>query len=214
MAGEPEVFGAKGSVGVVVVHEIFGRDDYVRSVGRDLAAAGFPAAVVDLYHGAYAATLEEAMALREKLSDDGVLEALEAGRDAVARKLIPHARVGTLGFCMGGGYALFGACRRRFDFAVDYYGRIERADDLDGLGGPVLLLLGAEDERVTPWAFSELLPSAIRLKKRFTVELYPGAKHGFHRPGRNLHHPLAAADAWKRTLAFLEQQRPGRPAPR
>jgi carboxymethylenebutenolidase len=214
MAGEPEVFGAKGSVGVVVVHEIFGRDDYVRSVGRDLAAAGFPAAVVDLYAGRYAATGEEATALRGTLSEQGVLETLEAARDAVARKLIPHAKVGTLGFGMGGGDALFGACRRRFDFAVDYYGPLERAGDLDGLGGPVLLLLASDDERVTPWAFSELLPTAARLKKRFTVELYPGARHGFHRPGRELHHPAAAADAWKRTLAFLAEQRPPARSPR
>ncbi len=211
MPGEPEVFGTKGSVGVVVIHEVFGRDDYVRSVGEQLAAAGCPAAVVDLYGGAYATTLEAAFELRGKLTEQGVLEALEVGREAVARRLIPHAKVGTLGFCMGGGYALFGACRRRFDFAVDYYGRLERAGDLEGLGGPVLLLLASEDERVTPWAFAELLPTAVRLKKRFSVELYPGARHGFHRPGRDLHHPAAAAHAWQRTLAFLVEQRPGRP---
>ncbi len=212
MAGEPEVFGTKGSVGVVVIHEVFGRDDYVRSVGEALAAAGCPAAVVDLYGGEYGKTLEDAFALRGKLTENGVLEALEVGREAVVRRLIPHAKVGTLGFCMGGGYALFGACRRRFDFAVDYYGRIERADDVEGLAGPVLLLLASEDERITPWAFSELLPTAVRLKKRFSVELYPGVRHGFHRPGRELHDPAAADHAWKRTLSFLEEQRPGRPS--
>jgi len=214
MAGEPEVFGARGSVGVVVVHGIHGRDDYVRSVGRDLAAAGFPAAVVDLYGGAVGATMEEALALRAKLSDERVLETLEAGREAVARKLIPHARVGTLGFSVGGGYALFGASRRRFGFAIDFYGKLERADDLDGLAGPALVILAGDDDPVTPWAFSELLPAAARLKKRVTVEVYPGAKHGFHRPGRPVSHPEAAADAWKRTLAFLAEQRPTRPAPR
>jgi len=213
MPAEPEIFGTKGSVGVVVVHEVFGRDDYVRSVGRDLAAAGYPTAVVDLYEGAYAKNLDEAFALRGRLTDNGVLDTLEAGRDAVARRLIPHAKVGTLGFCMGGGYALLGACRRRFDFAVDFYGKIERVDDLEGLGGPVLVLLGSEDERITPWAFAELLPTAVRLKKRVSVELYPGAHHAFHRPGRDLHHPAAAQDAWQRTLTFLAAQRPTRPSP-
>lgn len=214
MAGEPEVFGAKGSVGVVVVPGLHGRDEYVRSVGRDLAAAGFPAAVVDLYGGAQPASYEEAAPLRAKLTDELVLERLEAGRDAVARKLIPHARVGTLGFSLGGGYALFGACRRRFHFAIDFYGKMERPDDLDGLGGPALLLLASDDDPVTPWTFGELLPTAARLKKRVTVELYPGAKHGFHRPGRPAHHAEAAAEAWKRTLSFLVEQRPGRPGSR
>ena len=211
--GEPEVFGTKGSVGVVVVHEVFGRDDYVRGVGRDLAAAGVPAAVVDLYGGAYATSLDEAFALRGSLTEAGVLDALEEGRTAVARRLVPHARVGTLGFCMGGGYALLGACLRRFDFAVDYYGRIERAGDVEGLQGPVLCLLASEDERITPWAFAELLPAAMRAKKRVTVELYPGVRHGFHRPGRELYDAAAATDAWRRTLAFLEERKaPGRPS--
>ena len=127
------------------------------------------------------------MALRAKLTDMSVLEKLEEGRVAVARRLIPHARVGTLGFCMGGGFALLAACRRRFGFAVDYYGRIEHAEDVGGLDGPVLCLLASEDERITPWAFSELLPAAMRMKKRVSVELYPGVRHGFHRPGRELY---------------------------
>jgi len=211
-AGEPEVFGTKGSVGVVVVHEVFGRDDYVRGVGRDLAAAGFPAAVVDLYGGAYAKTLDEAFALRGALTEAGVLATLEHGRAAVARRLVPHARVGTLGFCMGGGYALLGACRLRFDFAVDYYGRVERAGDVEGLEGPVLCLLASEDERITPWAFAELLPAAMRAKKRVTLELYPGVRHGFHRPGRELYDEATATDAWRRTLAFLQERAAPRPA--
>ena len=210
---EPEIFGTKGTVGVVVVHEVFGRDDYVRGVARDLAAAGFPAAVVDLYDGRYGQSVEEALALRDQLTSEGVLAHLEEGRAAVARRLVPHARVGTLGFCMGGGFALLGACRGRFDFAVDYYGRIERADDVAGLHGPVLCLLASEDERITPWAFAELLPAARREKKRVTVELYPGVRHGFHRPGRELYDERAAADAWRRTVAFLEEMRPERGSP-
>ena len=211
---DAEVFGKKGSVGVVVIHEVFGRDDYVRGVGRALAEAGYPAAVVDLYDGSLAHEVDEAMALRGKLTPDGVLAKLDEARDAVARRLVPHARVGTLGFCMGGGYALLGACKRRFDFAVDFYGRIDRAEDVDGLQGPVLCLLASEDERITPWVFAELLPAARRAKKRLTVELYPGVRHGFHRPGRELYDATAAADAWHRTLAFLEEMRPDRAVPR
>jgi carboxymethylenebutenolidase len=210
--GDAEVFGTKGAVGVVVIHEVFGRDDYVRSVGRALAAAGYPAAVVDLYGGAYGTSVEEALALRTKLTDHDVLERLDSARTAVARRLVPRARVGTLGFCMGGGYALLAACKRRFDFAVDYYGKIEHADDVEGLQGPVLCLLASEDERITPWAFAELLPAAMRCKKRVTVELYPGVRHGFHRPGRDLYDAAAAQDAWHRTLAFLEEMTAARPS--
>jgi carboxymethylenebutenolidase len=203
--GEPEVFGEKGALGVVVVHEVFGRDDYIASVARDLGAAGFPAATVDLYDGRRATTLEQAFELRDGLTNDEVLDKMEAARAAVQRRLVPRARVGTLGFCMGGGYALLAACHRRFAFAIDYYGRIERAADIEGMDGPLLCLLASDDDRVTPWAFAELLPAARAAHKRVSVELYPNVRHAFHRPGWEGHHPETAAIAWRRTLGFLTE---------
>ncbi|MGP8078162.1 MAG: dienelactone hydrolase family protein [Thermoplasmata archaeon] len=208
-AGEPDLYAAEGPVGVVVIHEVFGRDEYVGSVGRALATAGFAAATVDLYHGRHAGTLDEALALRGALDEGTVLSQLDAAGAALRSMPRPPTRVGLLGFCMGGGFALLGACRRPFDFAVDYYGRIDRAEEIDGAVGPVLLLLASEDERVTPWAFSELLPAARKSKKRVTVELYPGVRHAFHRPGWEGHDPSAARDAWSRTLGFLREQQPG-----
>ncbi len=204
--GEPEVFGEKGALGLVVVHEVFGRTDYVASVARALATAGFPAATVDLYDGKVATSLEEAFALRGALTPDGALSKMEAARTAVQRRLVPRARVGTLGFCMGGGYALLAACHRHFAFAVDFYGRIDRADDVQGLEGPVLLLLASEDERITPWAFAELLPAARAARKRVSVELYPDVRHAFHRPGGETYDAATAERAWQRTLGFLVEQ--------
>jgi len=200
-----ELLGSGGTTGVVLVHDIYGRGPYVRSVAEELGVAGIASAQVDLFGGERPASLEEGMRLREALTDRMTLDALEEARVALAERLTGPKRVGTLGFCMGGGIALLGACHRPFDFAVDFYGRIERADDVEGLRGPVLVLLGSEDERITPWALSELLPAAQRAKKRLSVELFPGARHAFHRPGWEGHDPVAAAAAWRRTLAFLAE---------
>jgi carboxymethylenebutenolidase len=202
-----ELYGERGTTGVVVVHEVFGRDDYIRSVARALADAGYPAAAVDLYDGQQVHSLEEGIALRGGLREAAVLARLDDARAGLERAA-GTKRVGTLGFCMGGGYALLGACRRPFDFAVDYYGRIDRADDVAAVQGPVLLLLASEDERITPWAFEELLPAARRAQRRVSVELYPGVRHAFHRPGWEGHDPTAAASAWARTLAFLRDLAP------
>jgi carboxymethylenebutenolidase len=204
--GEPEVYGEKGALGVVVVHEESGRDAYLASVARSLGAAGFPAVTVDLYEGKQAASPDEALRLRDTLTPDGVLTKMEDARAAVQRRLVRRARVGTLGFGMGGGYALLAACHRRFDFAVDYCGRIDRAADVLGLEGPALVLLAAQDDGATPWAFSELLPAARAARKRISVELYPNARYGFHRPDEDAYHEDAAVQAWKRTLAFLVEQ--------
>ena len=178
----------------------------MRSVARALAGAGHPAAAVDLYDGRYAGSLEEAFAIRGGLPAARVVEKLDDARSALRERTGPDARVGTLGFCMGGGYALLGACRRPFDFAVDYYGRIDRAEEVEGARGSVLLRLVSEDPRITPWALREFRPATTRLQQRVSVELYPRVRHAFHRPGGEGHDPAAAAHAWRRTLDFLAER--------
>ena len=203
----PELTGAGGPLGVVLVHDIYGRGPYMRSVAESLLASGVPSATVDLFGGEVPAGREEGIQLAGTLTEEGVLGALEEARAALAARLTGPARVGALGFCMGGGYALLGGCRLPFDFTVDYYGRIERVEDATGLRGPVLLILGSEDERITPWALEQFVPAAHRAKKRVSVELFPGVRHAFHRPGWEGHDSAAAAEAWRRTLAFLSELR-------
>ncbi|MGD0587251.1 MAG: dienelactone hydrolase family protein [Thermoplasmata archaeon] len=212
-----EMLGKGGTLGVVLIHDIYGRGAYLRSVAESLAAAGVPSASVDLFGGKAPATVEEGRAVAGTLTDEGVLGVLEEARVALAARLEGPARVGTLGFCMGGGYALLGACHRPFEFAVDFYGKITHVEDVAGLRGPVLVLLGSEDERITPWAFAELLPAANRAKTRVSLELYPNVRHAFHRPGWEGYDAPAAAAAWRRTLDFLSDLRgaaPVRPAHR
>jgi carboxymethylenebutenolidase len=189
-------------VGVVVIHEIFGYNPYVESVAAKLSAGGFTAASIDLFRGKKATTLEEGFKLRSSVTKDILSEGISRGMELI-QKESGAKKVGTLGFCMGGGFALQAACDLGLDFCVDYYGSVESEEDVSKLKGPVLLILGSEDERVTPWAFQEFLPAAMKYKKRVEVQLYPNARHAFHRPGWDGHNPVAAADAWDKTLRFL-----------
>jgi len=200
-----ELTGSGGTLGVVLIHDIYGRGSYMRSVAEALGSVGVATATVDLFGGRVPENRDDGIALAGTLTEPEVLATLEEARVALAARLSGPARVGTLGFCMGGGYALLGACHRPFDFAVDYYGRIERVDEVAGLRGPLLLILGSEDDRITPWALREFLPAANRAKKRVSVELFPGVRHAFHRPGWEGHDAAAAAEAWRRTLAFLAE---------
>ena len=202
-----ELSGSGGTIGVVLVHDIYGRGMYMRSVAEALGSAGVATATVDLFGGKVPKDRDEGIQLAATITEPDVLASLEEARVALAARLAGPARVGALGFCMGGGYALLGACHRPFDFAVDFYGRIERAEEVSGLRGPLLLILGSEDERITPWALTELLPAANRAKKRVSVELFPGVRHAFHRPGWEGHDPSAAAEAWRRTVALLSELR-------
>lgn len=200
-------FVAKGEtrVGVVLIHEIFGHSQYEEEVAKGLAKEGFGAAAADLYRGVKADSLESGMKLRDSVTRADLQQVVSAGRE-VLRKAGAET-VGAMGFCMGGGFALQAACDLGLDFCVDYYGLIPDTEDASKLKGPVLLILGSEDSRVTPWAIQQFLPAATKHRNRVEVELYPNARHAFHRPGWDGHNPSAAADAWSKTLRFLSQFR-------
>jgi carboxymethylenebutenolidase len=196
---------ASSKVGIVLVHEIFGFDQYVDSVAAQLAQAGFSVAAVDLYRGKLASSVEEGFKLRSALKEQEVLDALGSGLQLLVQKIGQDAKVGSMGFCMGGAFALLGACNLNVAFCVDYYGMIENVEQVKGVKGPIQLMLASEDERVTPWAYQHFLPAATKYKKRVDVHLYPNAQHAFHRPNWEGHNAEAAKDAWGKTLTFISQ---------
>ena len=198
---------SSSKVGVVLIHEILGHDDYIETVAADLAREGFWAAAVDLYRGQHANTLEEGFKLRSSLTPEDATAAVASASKILQERIGEGTKVGSMGFCMGGGFALLGACRLPLAFCVDYYGMIENVDEVRNLTGPVQLYLGSEDPRVTPWAYEHFLPAAMRYKKRVDLQLYPNAQHAFHRPNWDRHNPEAAKDAWARTLRFLGEFR-------
>ena len=122
-------------------------------------------------------------------------------------------RVGILGFCMGGMWALKAASTGRFHRAVSFYGMVRLPEQWrsDTLGDaidrvaapgacPVLELVGDQDPWVPPADSAALAEAGVE------VVVYPGADHGFvHDPDRPTHRPDDAADAWARAITFLNQ---------
>jgi carboxymethylenebutenolidase len=198
------LYHGKLPVGIVLVHDFRGRDHYAKSVAEQLSEKGFWVAAVDLFHGRTAERREDAAKLVQTVKADEVIPCLAQAHDLLTERIGPKGVVGTMGFCMGGGFALLGACNLPYDFCIDFYGMIQNILEVEGLKGPVLLILGSEDARVTPWAFETFLPAAIQHKVRVDVHLYPNAPHAFHRPGDDAYRPEAAKDAWAKTLAFLD----------
>ena len=178
---EFSIFKGRLPLGIVLIHEIRGVDDYARAVGKHLSDEGYWVVVPDLFRGKTADSLEEGMKIKSALTREEVIDAI-AHAARLLREVASGSTIGTMGFCMGGGFALLGACNLKIDFCVDYYGMIEDPKEIEGLIGPVQLMLGSEDKHVTPWAIQTLMPAMVEHRKRLDVHLYPNAGHAFHRP--------------------------------
>lgn len=194
-------------MGIVLIHEIFGLTDYERGLAQMLAEEGYWVVTPDLYQGRAATTLEEGFRLRTTLEAGQVVSMLEEGYKLLAHEVGDGGRIGFMGFCMGGGFALLGGCEVGAGFVVDYYGMMDEVEKLKNVSGPIQLILASEDQRVTPWAYQSFMPTVVRYRKRADIHIYPYTQHAFHRPNWAGHNPEAARDAWSKTLAFLSQFR-------
>jgi carboxymethylenebutenolidase len=201
--------------GVVVIHEIFGVNDDIREQAARLAAAGYLAMAPDLYRGkgmrrCLLATFKALRAGRGRPFDD-----IEAARRELASRDDCTGRVGVIGFCMGGGFALLTAARG-FDAAAPNYGQLPK--DLDGaLSGscPMVASFGARDPELRG-AAPKVEAALTRAGVEHDVKEYPDAGHAFmgrintgplnpvlRVAGVGFHQP-SAEDAWGRILRFFE----------
>ena len=193
---------------VIVIHEWWGLNDQVKEEAGKLAAAGYLALAVDLYRGRATADPEEAHELARGLPEDRAQRDLLAAFDYLAaRKDVRADRIGSIGWCMGGGYSLaFALAEPRLAAAAIYYGRLVTDEAaLANLRAPVLGLFGDEDRGIPAAAVRAFQAALERLAKPAAVHLYPGAGHAFANNTRPSYRAEAAADAWAKTLAFFDE---------
>ena len=200
---------AKGP-GIVVIQEWWGLVPHIEQVADRFAEAGFVALAPDLYRGKTTRSPDEAGKLMMSLRIDqaardlaGAIGALKAHPD------LAGARVGTIGFCMGGALSLFAACGNREvgACAVYYGGHPNVKPALASLEAAVLGIYAGRDTFVTPEAVSELDRQLTALHKRHEFHTYPAAAHAFFNDTRpEVYDAAAAADAWAKTLTFFRRE--------
>lgn len=199
---------------VLVVQEIFGLSDWVRSVADQLAAEGFIAIAPDFLSGkgpdgkgSRSMTVEQARAINSALKMPEVVARLNAAAKYGASLPAATREFGVVGYCWGGGVSFAYATEQpSLGAAVVYYGVSPATEALSRIKAPVLGLYGGDDARVNatiPAAEAEMK----RLGQRYEVEIYAGAGHGFLRQqdGRDGANLKATQQAWPRTVQFLKQ---------
>ena len=195
--------------GLVVIHEWWGLNDNIREMSNRLAAEGYLALAVDLYEGEVAGEPGEARALMQALMRDedratthlvGALRWLESQGGV--------AEVGSIGWCLGGAMSLRLALQlpEELDAAVIYYGRlVTDPAELAPLRMPILGIFGAQDRGIPVESVREFEMALQALGKTHQIVVYDNADHAFANPSGTRYQPEAAADAWQRTLAFLDE---------
>ncbi len=199
-----------GGAGVIVIQEWWGLVDHIKALADRFAAAGFTALAPDLYHGESTTSPDDAGRLMMALDiDRAVRDLAGAVQFLLADDACTSAKVGAVGFCMGGQLALAVACQNASVAAVvDFYGVHPNVTlDFSALEAPVLGLFAENDAFVTPEVARKLEHDIRSAGKAMELQIYPGVDHAFFNDSRpDAYDAGAADDAWKRTLRLFGKQ--------
>lgn len=192
---------------LIVIHEFWGLNDWVKEQAAKLADQGYVALAIDLYRGKVADNPDLAHELMRGVPTDRALRDLRAAYDFLASQPdVKKDRIGAIGWCMGGGYALDTALAEpHLAVAVINYGHLATdTSELKKINAPILGLFGGQDRGITPEDVKKFQQAMEQLGKKIEVKIYPDAGHAFENPNNKQgYRPDDAADAWQRTVQFL-----------
>ena len=196
---------------VIVIHEWWGLNDWVKEQAGKLADQGYVALAVDLYRGKVATTPDMAHELMRGVPEDRAKRDLSAAFDFLQSQTnVKKNRIGAIGWCMGGGYALDVALQEATLAAdvINYGHLVTDADAIKKINAPILGLFGAKDQGITPDDVHKFEAAMKQQGKTVDIKIYDDAGHAFENPGNKNppgYRPDDAADAWKRTVSFLAE---------
>jgi len=192
--------------GVLVVHENRGLNAHIEDVARRAALAGYVALAPDglTYAGGAPADQEAARDLFGKSDRERITNDVIAGLPYLAGRDDCSGRVGTVGFCYGGGVSLQCAVRETATAAsVCFYGRPPGPDAVAKITAPLMMHYAGKDTRINQ-GISEFRASLDEHSVAYSLHMYPGTGHGFHNDTSAARYDSAAAGlAWERTLRFF-----------
>lgn len=199
---------AKGKLpAVLVIHENRGLNPYIEDVARRLALANFVAFAPDALTpvGGYPGDEDKARALFAAQDAKKREEDLYQAAQVLKARPETTGKIGSVGFCFGGGICNLLATRMPdLGASVPYYGRQVPASEVAKIKVPLLIHYASEDENINKgWpAYEEALKAN---NVRYTAHIYPNTQHGFHNDTTPRYDEAAARLSWQRTLDFFNQ---------
>ncbi len=193
--------------GVVVVQEWWGLNDHIKDVTRRLASEGFVAVAPDLYDGKVTKDPGVAGSMMQSLDQKAALQKLDDAVESLKNNpSVKKGKVGVIGFCMGGTFALLLATHNKdIGAAAPFYGKVPDDSALQNLNAPALYIYAGKDQWITKQEVDRLERFLQKSGKSGEVVRYPNADHAFFNDTRpEVYRAGDAKDAWSRAVSFLK----------
>jgi carboxymethylenebutenolidase len=195
---------------VIMIHENRGLNDSIKDTADILAKQGYVVLAVDLFQGQVTADPNRARELSSAVRNNPAL-AIENMKSAVnylgSLQNVNASRIASIGWCFGGGQSLQFALNTEdhpLAATIIYYGQvINDTRELSKIKWPVLGIFGDQDQSISVdsvKAFKQALNETGVINE---IYIYPGVGHAFANPSNPNYAPQETADAWNKTLAFL-----------
>jgi carboxymethylenebutenolidase len=196
---------------VVVIHEWWGLNQHIKDAADRLANQGYVVLAVDLYDGEVATESSRAgqIAGSVRNNPDEAINNLNAAVEYVSSlQNVNSSRIASLGWCFGGGQSMQLALNTEQPLAatVIYYGNlVTDPTELAEITWPVLGVFGSADQSIPVDTVNQFEAALDANSITNEIYIYEGVGHAFANPSGDNYAPEETADAWEKTLAFLEK---------
>ena len=190
---------------IVVIHEAYGLNENIKDITRRFADQGFVALAADLFAGRNRAICMFRFMgnlLLNSLQNNTITDLKASLTFLSEQQGVDDARLGAVGYCMGGSFAIAWACTDdRLKAIAPYYAMNPRPLEAVNRLCPVVGSYPGSDFTTTNGQKLDI--ELERYQVPHDIKIYPGAKHSFFNDTSQNYHELAAQDSWERVLAFF-----------
>jgi carboxymethylenebutenolidase len=194
---------------IVVIHEWYGLNDWVKEQASKLAGQGYAALAIDLFRGQVADNSEMAHELSRGVPQDRALRDLHAAVEFLkSQPNVRKDRIASIGWCWGGGYSLAVALQEPTLAAtvINYGSLVTDPSSIQKIHATILGNFGGKDKGIPAEDVHQFEAALEQAGKRADIKIYPDAGHQFENPtNKNGYRAADAADAWQRTVKFLNE---------
>ena len=194
---------------LVVIHEWWGLNGWVKQQAAKYADQGYVTLAIDLYRGQVATTPDQAHEIMRGVPEDRANRDLRAAVTYLSSlTTVNPKKLGVIGWCMGGGYALdLAIADPKLKVAVINYGHLATEDaTLKKIHASVLGIFGGKDQGIPVDSVKAFEAQMKALDKKVEIHIFPDAGHAFENPGNGQgFRPEDATQAEKITQDFLEK---------